>query len=98
MSAAPIEFDDRGLIPCVMQDWSTGEVLTLAYMNAEALRRTRETGEMHFFSRSRQAPWMKGETSGNRLAVAAALRAEAAKQPRPEKPGGRKKGVPSWSG
>jgi phosphoribosyl-AMP cyclohydrolase / phosphoribosyl-ATP pyrophosphohydrolase len=60
-----IRFDERGLVPCVMQDWRTGEVLTLAYMNAEALRRTRETGEMHFFSRSRGELWHKGETSGN---------------------------------
>jgi phosphoribosyl-AMP cyclohydrolase / phosphoribosyl-ATP pyrophosphohydrolase len=62
---AQIAFDERGLVPCVVQDWRTGEVLTLAYMNAEALRRTRETGEMHFFSRSRQELWHKGDTSGN---------------------------------
>jgi phosphoribosyl-ATP pyrophosphohydrolase/phosphoribosyl-AMP cyclohydrolase len=60
-----IRFDERGLVPCVLQDWSTGEVLTLAYMNAEALRLTRETGEVHFFSRSRGELWRKGETSGN---------------------------------
>ena len=60
-----IRFDEEGLVPCVMQDWRTGEVLTLAYMNAEALRRTRETGEMHFYSRSRGELWRKGETSGN---------------------------------
>ena len=60
-----ISFDDRGLVPCVVQDWRTGEVLTLAYMNAEALARTRETGETHFWSRSRQELWHKGETSGN---------------------------------
>jgi phosphoribosyl-AMP cyclohydrolase / phosphoribosyl-ATP pyrophosphohydrolase len=68
MSAESLEavrFDDRGLVPCVMQDWATGEVLTLAYMNDEALRRTLETGEMHFYSRSRGALWHKGETSGN---------------------------------
>jgi phosphoribosyl-ATP pyrophosphohydrolase/phosphoribosyl-AMP cyclohydrolase len=58
-------FDDDGLVPCVMQDWRTGEVLTLAYMNAEALRLTRETGEVHFFSRSRGRLWRKGEISGN---------------------------------
>ncbi len=52
-------------MPCVMQDSTTGEVLTLAYMNAEALRLTRETGEVHFFSRSRNKLWRKGETSGN---------------------------------
>ena len=60
-----ISFDERGLVPCVVQDWRTGEVLTLAYMNAEALERTRETGETHFWSRSRQELWHKGETSGN---------------------------------
>jgi phosphoribosyl-ATP pyrophosphohydrolase/phosphoribosyl-AMP cyclohydrolase len=60
-----LRFDDRGLIPCIVQDWRTGEVLTLAYMNQEALRLTRETGEMHFFSRSRQELWHKGATSGN---------------------------------
>ena len=58
-------FDDRGLISCIVQDARTGEVLTLAYMNEEALARTRETGETHFWSRSRQELWHKGETSGN---------------------------------
>jgi phosphoribosyl-ATP pyrophosphohydrolase/phosphoribosyl-AMP cyclohydrolase len=66
-----ISYDTQGLVPCVVQDWRTGEVLTLAYMNAEALRRTRETGEMHFFSRSRQELWHKGATSGNTQAVKA---------------------------
>ncbi len=60
-----LRFDERGLIPCVVQDWRTGEVLTLAYMNQEALRLTRQTGEMHFFSRSRQELWHKGSESGN---------------------------------
>lgn len=60
-----IRFDGDGLVPCVAQDWRSGEVLALAYMNAEALRRTRETGELHFFSRSRDELWRKGETSGN---------------------------------
>jgi phosphoribosyl-ATP pyrophosphohydrolase/phosphoribosyl-AMP cyclohydrolase len=60
-----IAFDDRGLVPCVVQDARTGEVLTLAYMNEEALARTRETGETHFWSRSRQELWHKGATSGN---------------------------------
>ncbi len=60
-----VVFDDKGLVPCVTQDWSTGEVLTLAYMNAEALRLTLETREIHFFSRSRGELWRKGETSGN---------------------------------
>ena len=60
-----IAFDADGLVPCVTQDWSTGEVLTLAYMNAEALERTLATQEMHFWSRSRGELWHKGETSGN---------------------------------
>jgi phosphoribosyl-ATP pyrophosphohydrolase/phosphoribosyl-AMP cyclohydrolase len=68
---AEVAFDERGLVPCVVQDWETGEVLTLAYMNADALRRTRETGEVHFFSRSRQELWHKGATSGNTQAVRA---------------------------
>jgi phosphoribosyl-ATP pyrophosphohydrolase/phosphoribosyl-AMP cyclohydrolase len=66
-----IAFDEFGLVPCVVQDWRTGEVLTLAYMNEEAVKRTRETGEMHFFSRSRQELWHKGATSGNTQAVKA---------------------------
>ena len=60
-----IRFDDRGLAPCVVQDWTTGEVLTLAYTNAQALARTRETGELHLWSRSRDELWHKGATSGN---------------------------------
>jgi len=60
-----IAFDDRGLVPCIVQDWHTGEVLTLAYMNAEALALTRSSGEMHFWSRSRRELWHKGATSGN---------------------------------
>jgi phosphoribosyl-ATP pyrophosphohydrolase/phosphoribosyl-AMP cyclohydrolase len=64
-----IRFDERGLAPVVIQDWRTGEVLTLAYMNAEALARTRETGELHLWSRSRDELWHKGATSGNTQAV-----------------------------
>jgi phosphoribosyl-ATP pyrophosphohydrolase/phosphoribosyl-AMP cyclohydrolase len=71
MDDAQVVYDERGLVPCVVQDWSTGEVLTVAYMNAEALRLTRETGEMHFFSRSRSELWHKGATSGNTQAVKA---------------------------
>ena len=71
MEDSDIAFDERGLVPCIVQDWRTGEVLTLAYMNAEALRRTRETGEIHFFSRARQELWHKGATSGNTQAVKA---------------------------
>jgi len=68
---AEVAFDERGLVPCIVQDWRTAEVLMLAYMNAEALERTRRTGEMHFFSRSRQELWHKGATSGNTMAVRA---------------------------
>jgi phosphoribosyl-AMP cyclohydrolase / phosphoribosyl-ATP pyrophosphohydrolase len=56
---------EKGPLPCVVQDWRTGEVLTVAYMDEEALRRTRESGEMWFWSRSREELWHKGETSGN---------------------------------
>jgi phosphoribosyl-ATP pyrophosphohydrolase/phosphoribosyl-AMP cyclohydrolase len=62
-----IRFDERGLVPCVAQDADTGEVLTLAYVNEEALRLTVESGEVHFFSRSRGKIWRKGEESGNVL-------------------------------
>ena len=71
MDDSEIEFDERGLVPCVVQHWRTGEVLTLAYMNAEALERTRQSGEMHFYSRSRDELWHKGATSGNTQAVRA---------------------------
>ena len=64
-------YDENGLVPCVVQDAATGEVLTLAYMNAEAFERTRETGEVHFYSRSRQELWHKGATSGNTQRVRA---------------------------
>jgi phosphoribosyl-ATP pyrophosphohydrolase/phosphoribosyl-AMP cyclohydrolase len=66
-----VRFDDRGLVPCVIQDWRSGEVLTLAYMNAEALRLSRETGELHLYSRSRAELWHKGATSGHTQAVKA---------------------------
>jgi phosphoribosyl-ATP pyrophosphohydrolase/phosphoribosyl-AMP cyclohydrolase len=66
---AQVVYDERGLVPCVVQDWSTGEVLTVAYMNAQALARTRETGELHLYSRSREELWHKGATSGNVQAV-----------------------------
>jgi phosphoribosyl-ATP pyrophosphohydrolase/phosphoribosyl-AMP cyclohydrolase len=66
-----ITFDAQGLVPVVVQDWRSGEVLTLAYANAEAIDRTRETGELHLWSRSRQELWHKGATSGNTQAVKA---------------------------
>jgi phosphoribosyl-ATP pyrophosphohydrolase/phosphoribosyl-AMP cyclohydrolase len=70
---SPVEellvYDEHGLVPCVVQDWTTGEVLTLAYMNELALQRTRATGELHLWSRSRRELWQKGATSGNTQAV-----------------------------
>jgi phosphoribosyl-AMP cyclohydrolase len=59
----------NGLIPAVAQDAESGEVLMVGFMNEEALERTRQTGYMTFYSRSRRALWVKGETSGNRLEV-----------------------------
>ena len=66
-----IRFDERGLVPVVIQDWASGEVLTLAYANSEAIERTQETGELHLWSRSRGELWRKGATSGNTQAVRA---------------------------
>src|SRR5215218_1943917 len=66
-----VRFDDKGLVPCVIQDWRSGEVLTLAYMNAEALELSKTTGELHLFSRSRNELWHKGATSGHTQAVKA---------------------------
>ena len=63
--AAKVRFDERGLVPCVMQDARSGEVLTLAYMNEESLLLTLETREIHLYSRSRREIWHKGATSGN---------------------------------
>jgi phosphoribosyl-AMP cyclohydrolase len=60
-----LTFDDRGLIPAILQDAESGDVLMVAWMNREALRLTQETGEAHFWSRSRQTLWHKGGTSGN---------------------------------
>jgi phosphoribosyl-ATP pyrophosphohydrolase/phosphoribosyl-AMP cyclohydrolase len=62
-----LSFDEQGLIPVVAQDHASGEVLTLAYANEESLTLTVETGELHFWSRSREEIWRKGETSGNVL-------------------------------
>jgi len=64
-----IRFDERGLIATVVQDAATGQVLMVAWMNQEALRRTRGTGQAHFWSRSRQELWHKGATSGNFMNV-----------------------------
>jgi phosphoribosyl-ATP pyrophosphohydrolase/phosphoribosyl-AMP cyclohydrolase len=60
-----IEFDQRGLAPCVVQDWTSGEVLMLAYVSAESLEMTLESGDLHFHSRSRDELWKKGESSGS---------------------------------
>ncbi len=66
MSAAEkIQFDQNGLVPVVAQDADTGDVLTLAYANREAVEKTLSTGEAHYYSRSRQELWRKGATSGN---------------------------------
>lgn len=69
MTPVEVRFGPDGLIPCVMQDGLSGEVLTVAYVNAEALELTRQTGEMHFYSRSRRRIWHKGEESGNVMRV-----------------------------
>ena len=66
-----ISYDDNGLVAVVIQDWTSGEVLTLAYANAEAVGKTVETGELHLWSRSRDELWHKGATSGNTQAVRA---------------------------
>ena len=66
-----IVYDERGLVACIVQDWESGEVLTLAYMNALALERTRASGELHLWSRSRNELWHKGATSGNTQRVRA---------------------------
>lgn len=60
-----LRYDDRGLLPCIAQDASSGEVLMLAWMNAEAVAQTLETGRVTYWSRSRKSFWVKGETSGN---------------------------------
>lgn len=65
----PVRYDQQGLVVAVAQDSATGSVLMVAYMNAEALRLTQETGEAHFWSRSRQRLWRKGESSGAVLRV-----------------------------
>lgn len=64
-----LQFDDKGLLPAIVQDDRTGEVLMLAYMNKEAIEKTIETNETWFYSRSRQELWNKGATSGNRQQV-----------------------------
>ena len=65
MDIAELTFDSRGLIPCIVQDADTKDVLMMAWMNQESIERTLETGETVFWSRSRQELWHKGATSGN---------------------------------
>ena len=60
-----LKFNDQGLIPAIIQEEGTGRVLMMAWMNADSIRSTIETGKTHFWSRSRQKYWMKGESSGN---------------------------------
>lgn len=64
-SLSGVKFDERGLVPVVVQNATTGEVLMLAYMNPESLAKTVQTGETWFWSRARKSLWHKGETSGN---------------------------------
>lgn len=64
-----VSFDDRGLVPAIVRDASTGQILMLAYMNRESLQKTLETNETWFWSRSRQELWHKGATSGNRQKI-----------------------------
>lgn len=65
MDIDKLKFKDNGLIPVVIQDYSDQKVLMVAYMNKEAIKLTLETGETHFYSRSRKKIWKKGETSGH---------------------------------
>ncbi len=65
MMIPELKYDEKGLIPAIIQDIKNNEVLMLAYMNKTALEKTIKTGRTHFWSRSRQKYWMKGETSGN---------------------------------
>jgi phosphoribosyl-AMP cyclohydrolase len=71
VEASAIQWDQNGLVPAIVQDADTGQVLMLAYMNAESLRLTLDTGQTHFWSRSRQELWHKGATSGNTQDVVA---------------------------
>lgn len=64
-----LKFDEKGLLPAIVQDWRDGSVLMLGYMNEEAIGKTLSTRSVHFWSRSRQRLWEKGETSGHRLIV-----------------------------
>ena len=65
MKISDLKFDKNGLIPAIVQDHESGEVLMLAYMNEESIQRTLKSGKTCFWSRSRKTYWTKGETSGN---------------------------------
>jgi len=65
----PIKYDDKGLVPAIVQDDETGEILMVAWMNEQSIRNTQETEQAWFWSRSRQELWHKGATSGNTLNV-----------------------------
>lgn len=67
MNIDKLKLDSNGLLPAIIQDYKTLDVLMLGYMNAESIKRTKETGYVTFYSRSQQKLWMKGETSGNKL-------------------------------
>ena len=69
MEKLTLRYDERGLIPAIVQDAASGEVLMMAWMNAESLGLTLQTGQVHFWSRSRSEIWRKGATSGNTLAL-----------------------------
>ena len=69
MNTSTLTFDDKGLIPAIVIHHETGEVLMVAYMNTEALERTVSSGQVTFWSRSRQQLWVKGETSGQTLSL-----------------------------
>ncbi len=69
IKVSKLNYNDKGLIPAIVQDDVTGDVLMLGYMNEESLRRTQSSGEVWFYSRSRQELWHKGATSGNKLIV-----------------------------
>ncbi|MCV6594799.1 MAG: phosphoribosyl-AMP cyclohydrolase [Silicimonas sp.] len=66
---ASLKYNDQGLIPAIAQEEATGEVLMMAWMNVEAVRKTLETGRVTYWSRSRQSFWIKGETSGHTQAL-----------------------------
>ncbi len=69
MDSIDLTYDERGLIPCIVQDADTKEVLMMAWMNQESLQQTLEIGQMVFWSRSRKELWRKGATSGNTQSV-----------------------------